>query len=315
MPADDRQRRLSRELAFTAFARPDSRGLQSWVVDRMATLLDERRLRAGESLFVEGDPSDLLYFMSEGRVQMVREGAPVWTFEGRWVLGSHEALLERPRLRTAVALTDLDLVTVRADAWLELVEDSFDTARMIVENTARGLAGLYTRLGDDAFPAPATAPSLRLPSGPLDLVERLLVLGDVALLCDAGVQTLTNLAAAADEVAFAPGQEVLARGTPRDRLFIVADGLVEASREDPPVLGRFGPGDMVAGAVALAEPSLAWRAHAVRPTRALALRIELLLDELEEHFDVVRAAMTAMATERARVMDRIVERHPGTVFR
>jgi CRP-like cAMP-binding protein len=77
------------------------------------------------------------------------------------------------------------------------------------------------------------------------------VLSDVALLREAGVQTLANLAAGAQEVSFPAGAEVLARGAERDRLFIVADGLVEAAREGPAVSGRFGPGALVAGGAAL----------------------------------------------------------------
>jgi CRP-like cAMP-binding protein len=315
VPVADRQQRLSRELAFAAFARPDARGMPSWVLDRLAALLEERRLSAGETLYARNDPPSSIYFMSEGRVELVREGSPTWTFEGRWVLGTHEALLERPRNRTAVALTDLELVTVRADAWLDLVEDSFETARMIVESSARGLVAHYSRLGDAAFPAPAPAPPLPLPAGRLDLVERLLILSEVALLREAHVQTLTNLAAAAEEVAFAPGEDLFVRGRPRDRLIIVADGLVEAERQDPPVSGQFGPGDLVTGAAALGDRTREWRARAVEPTRALTLRIDLLVDELEEHFDMVRSAMAAMSAEVQRLMDLSVERTPGLVFR
>lgn len=314
MPAADRIHRLSRELAFTAFA-PVSQRLRGWIFDRLASAIDEQSLSAGENLFAEGDPPEVIYFMSEGGVRMTKDGAPPWTFEGRWVLGSHEVLLERPRARTAVALTDLELVTIRADAWLELVEDSYDTARMIVENTARYLAGVYDQLGEEAFAAPAAPVSLPLPAEPLNLVERLLVLCEVAILRSAGVQALTDLAASADELTFAPGEDVLARGVPRDRLFIIADGQVVASREDPAVVGRFGPGDLVLAAAALGESSLAWRARAVRPTRVLAVRIETFFDEIEEHFDLVRAAMVAMSEERERLLDRLVRRSPGVVFR
>ena len=314
MPAADRLHRISQELAFTAFA-PVGQSLRGWIFDRLASAIDEQRLRAGDTLFTQGDPPESLYFMSEGAVRMVRDGAPTWTFEGRWVLGSHEVLLERPRGRTAVALTDLELVTIRADAWLELIEDSFDIARMVVENTARWLAGLYNQLGGEAFAAPAATPSLPMPGESLNLVERLLVLSDVAMLRGAGVQALTDLAAGADEVTFAPDDEVLAPDVPREQLFIIAEGQVEASRDEPAVTGRFGPGDVVLGAAALGESSLAWRAHAKTPTRALAIVIETYFDELEEHFDLVRAAMMAMAEDRERLLDRIVERSPDSVFR
>src|SRR5215470_13328963 len=69
MPGDNRQQRLSRELAFLAFTR-DSRGIQRWVLDRLATLFDERRVRAGETLYSVGEPADILYFMSQGSVRM-----------------------------------------------------------------------------------------------------------------------------------------------------------------------------------------------------------------------------------------------------
>src|SRR5262249_59733974 len=102
---------------------------------------------------------DTLYFMSRGAVRLAREGSPAWTLDGRWVLGGNDVLLERPRNRTATALTDLELVTIPGGAWLELIEDSFDLARMIVQNTAPRTAGLYARPGDAPSPPPAAAPS------------------------------------------------------------------------------------------------------------------------------------------------------------
>lgn len=313
MPAADRQRRLSLELAFTAFSR-DTRTMQKWVIDRLASLFDDRRVRAGEVIYRRGDPADTLFFMNKGTVRVMAEGSPTWAFEGRWVLGSAEVLLERPRSRTAVAVTDVDLVTIPADGWLALIEDSFDLARMIVQNTARGLTVFYGVLGDASFLEPATAPSLPLPTGPLDLVEKLLILSEVDILTEADVQSLTDLASSAEEVSFAPGDVILPRGAVRERLFVIADGLAEASREEPAVRGRFGPGSVVAGAAAFGDASTPWRAVALTPVRALSIPIELLLDELEEHFDVVRAAMMAMANERERLFDALMEKDPTAIF-
>jgi CRP-like cAMP-binding protein len=48
----------------------------------------------------------------------------------------------------------------------------------------------------------------------------------------------------------------------------------------------------------LADGVPAWRARAATPVRALAFRVEDWFDLLEEHFEMVRATLRALARQR-----------------
>src|SRR5271165_5310501 len=124
---DPRHTRVSHELFLAAFGARMG-GFESWVHDRLVSLLDEEQVRAGETLFAVGDTPEFFYFMREGGVRLLREGRRTWDLDGRRVFGLLDGLLDRSRTRTAVATTDLRLMKVRIDAWLELLDDSFELA-------------------------------------------------------------------------------------------------------------------------------------------------------------------------------------------
>src|SRR5579864_5366542 len=101
---DMRHLRVSRELFLAAVGVHLGR-FESWVTDRLVSLLEEEEVRAGEVLFSMGDTP-------EGGVGLVREGHRSWQLEGRHVFGIVDGLLDRSRTRTAVARTDLQLMRV-----------------------------------------------------------------------------------------------------------------------------------------------------------------------------------------------------------
>jgi CRP-like cAMP-binding protein len=174
---------------------------------------------------------------------------------------------------------------------------------------------LYERLAPSGgFPEPAPADVLGLPEGPLDWIERTLVFTEVPLLRGAGVQSLTALAANAEELRFGAGEMLAEAGRHRERLFVVAEGLFEGWRERPDVAARFGPGSIVLGAAAVGEQGLAWSARALTGGRVIALGIEDWFDELEDHFEAIRAALGVYATERERLLDLLAEREGGLVL-
>ncbi|HEY8041911.1 MAG TPA: cyclic nucleotide-binding domain-containing protein [Polyangiaceae bacterium] len=302
--ADLRRTRISREMSLAALAVVP--GAEGWMIDRMTSLLEEQEVRSGDVIFSAGDLPDHIYFMRQGRIRLTREGAPPWTFEGRWVIGVFDVTLDRPRTRTATALDDLHLMKVQADAWLELLEDSFQLARGALFNQARTLASLEDQLGAGAdISGPGAPVTMWIPKRPLDLVERMATLTEMPLLQGAGVQTLADLAAVTTEVVFEPGQRLLERGVPRDRLLLVLEGEAEASRSAPEIVRRFGPGSLVCGAAAIGEPGLAWEVTAGVRTRVLSLLITDWLDLMEDHFDLLRAALATLTTERERLLDQL----------
>jgi len=308
---DARRVRIGRELFLAGLGIPLD-VLDSWAIDRLIWLLDEQPIHAGELLFSAGDPAEFLYFMRDGKVKMTREGAAPWTFEGRWLLGGFEALADRPRDRDAVALVDFSALRIPTSVWLDLLEDSFTLARGAVLNTALAVARLEDRVPADAPRATQDPP--RVGSGPLTLVERLALLINVRMLRGGGVQALADLAAASEERSYGSGDRVLERGVERTHLHLVVHGEVEALRVDPGASRRYLPGDIVCGVASFGGPALAWEARAVAPTRVLSFPIELWFDLMEEHFDVVRSTLSAVAARRVLLLDHLAEQSGGLVL-
>jgi CRP-like cAMP-binding protein len=313
MPESVRDPRLLRELLFVAFSA--NRRIESWVAERLRASLGERRVAAGETLYTAGDLPDHVYFMNGGSVAFLRPGSPDFVREGRWVIGINEAAAMSARRRTAVAQSDLLLLTTPARVWHEICEDDIDFARGFVFEGAQGIVQMHERLAPDGgFEQPGTSCTLAADE-PLTLIDRLLFLRGVALLAGGSVQALTDLARATTEVSYLPGEVILRRGAPRDRLVLVVSGHVEMGRRDPDVAASFGPGDVVGGAVAVGDAKLEWEARAVEATRTLSLPVELFADEMDDHFDLFRSAMNALIDRREDLTDLLVSRTGITVLR
>ena len=303
MTDDERLRRLSREIFFSGFFRTSSIAFDSWMVDRITPHLREVDVRAGETVYREGDPPDSLVLMTSGRLRATRVGAPSWTFDGRWVLGTLDLLAVRPRTRTLTALVDTHTVHLDADAWIDLLEDSFEAARGAVMGNARALMMFHDRLAPTGGFVPARSSPELLPASPMTFVDRLATLTELDLMRGAGVQSLADLAEATEEITLDEGQLVFARDASGGRVFLVVEGLVEASRQGPLVSARFGPGQVVAGAAAFGAWGAPWEARAVTRTRLLSFTVERLLDEMEDHFDLLRSLLTGLSFERERLFE------------
>ncbi len=141
---DPRLQRTSREL-FLAVLTGGAANLETWVIDRMTSVVEEEDAPAGKRLFAEGEPPESIFFIRDGRLRLERDGTTPWVFEGRTAIGVFDALLDRPHARTAIAETDLHLLKLRVDYWLELLEDSFGLARAALRNSVITVAGLEAR--------------------------------------------------------------------------------------------------------------------------------------------------------------------------
>lgn len=312
--ADDRERmqRISRELLFSSFMGGTIGGDESWIIERIATSLEEYLASAGEILFREGDPSDYVYFMAEGRARMSRVGHADWIYEGRWVIGTIDVLVGRPRARTATIEADTRLFRYRGDLWSDLMEDSFEITANALSGSARGTAALYTRIAPEpAFPEPSHDP---LPYDSSTLVGRALLLSDLPLLRGASVQALTDMAEVTISETLAEGQTLFPPRLGAKRVYVVVRGLVEVYREEPRMTGQFGPGTIVGSALCLGNDG-AWGARALRPSEVLSFSTEEWFNQIEEHPGMARVAMAALALEREALMERIASKQRELVLR
>jgi CRP-like cAMP-binding protein len=302
---DTSHARVSRELFLAAFGAELGRMVPA-TIDRLTWLLEEEDVLSGETLFAEGEAPECFYFLREGRIQLVREGSAPRTAKGPAVVGMSDALLDRPRSRTAIVLADTRIMRVRIDDWVELLDDSFELTRASILSSARRVALLEEQLLDMGIVPWTTSGGVSQAAGPrLGVIERLAALMDALPLRQAGVQTLSDLALVADELTFEPGDVLFDRGAKRDRVFLVVQGEVAATRRPSDVEWTFGPGHIVCGAAALSDVSCAWGASAKSRVRALAFRTEDWFDLMEEHFDLVRSALAGLVLERERLLELV----------
>jgi CRP-like cAMP-binding protein len=309
---EERLQRIGREIFLAALGLPLDK-VDTWVIDRLTSILDEQEVHEGETIFTAGEPVTFIYFMQDGRVRFTREDGPSWTLEGRWVMGGFEAMSDRPSTHTVTALTDFYGMRVPAVDWVELLEDSFALARSAVMNASRALTRIEERVPTGAPVAPRELSSVR--PGALGLVERLALLLDVRMLRLAGVQALADLAATSQQVSFDVGELVVERGVDRGQLICVVDGEVLAEREGSAMVRRYGPGDMVCAAAILGGVAGDWQARTVAPTRGISFPVEALFDLMEEHFDLVRSTMAALGARRELLLEHMAAASDDVVLR
>jgi CRP-like cAMP-binding protein len=296
---EERARRVSREMFVAAFGPLGE--AENWLIERITAVLEERIVRAGEAVYAEGDPPSWIHFMHDGRVRTSRKDGPAWTLQGRWILGIFEGILDVPRVTTAIAETDLQLLRTPTSSWLEMIEDSFDLTRGSILVATRSATELELCLAAPYAPAPIV-PRIRRAS---TLIEKLTFMLDVPMLRGAGVQALADLASGTQEETFDAGQVVLERGVERDRLVFVVDGEVRADRASPEIVRTYGYAQLVCGAASIGPWSAPWRAVATVPTRTLSVPFEAGFDAIEEHFDLARSVLAAVATHRQLVLEQL----------
>jgi CRP-like cAMP-binding protein len=305
---DPRLVRTSREL-FLSVLTGGAGNLEPWVLDRMTSVLDEEDVEAGKRLFAQGEQPEYIFFVRDGRIRLERDGSNPWIFEGRSVIGVFDALLDRPHTRTATAESNQHLLKLRTEDWLDLLEDSFGLARAALANSVSTVAALEARQwasqAQPRGPAVVLAPSVE---PPVAFVERVAILAETPLVRAAGIQVLVELAESLEELTFQPGDPLFQRGESHGRAHLVLQGEVVAQRSNPDLQVLFGPGSFVGGAASLGDSIDAWQARAATYTRVLSMRLEDWLDLMEEHFDLVRSALSALALSREAILDELAEK-------
>lgn len=297
--------RIARELVLRSLlmARVPGEADDARLGARLADAIDELPLRDGEPLYGQGDTSEHAFVVAEGRIAVETERRRS-TFGPGEPVGLLDAVRRRPRAGRASAEGETRVLRFRVDDWLELLEDNFTYARDTVIGAARLVHGVSVVAGAAGAPTPSAPPpagSLR-PATELDDVERALALRAVPLLHRASVQALIDLARLSSDLVVAPDGLVFEARRQR-HLYVVARGLVRARQQgEPPFAVDFGPGSLVGGLGALAGLEEHYEARALEPSLLVRFEREDYFDLMEDHFDMVRSALTALIDERERLL-------------
>jgi CRP-like cAMP-binding protein len=285
--------RVERELFLRATV---GRNLPS--TRELAELLRDVSFEKGSLIYREGEPADEIFFVRRGRVGLARAGGPQREFGPGSVIGIFDVEQDQPRARSALALTDVELLALSSEDRLELLEDSFEHTRALIRMTAARLDELGRYGGATLEPGETLAPKPE----PLLLIERVFTLRDTPAFRKASIQALVSLAPAADELRLGAGERLFERGEAREVLYVVVAGCLELEYADGQHQ-RFGGASLLGGGAAFGAALSRQTARALTPAVVLRMREEDFYDVMEDHFELARSVKSYQAAEHEGWLD------------
>lgn len=265
---------------------------------------------ASDRLFREGDAPQFIYFLVDGEVHLVREGAEPWAFGQGDVVGVLDADAADLHRRSAIAQTDVHALAVRVRDWHDTQEDNLEMVRLRLQGNARNLLerglSLAPSCGFEQHVSLGAAPSLVSQmslADELNAFERLLSLRLAPAFSLAGTQSLLELAREAREVRLSPGEVLFQEGDEARSFFVNVTGVVSLERRGMEMTAQFGPTALVGGYMGIGQVTYPVTARAETELVAMSIELAHLLEVMEDHYDLIRAMMAFMALERMRVQD------------
>jgi CRP-like cAMP-binding protein len=299
----DRATRVKRELFLRSLFPGKPPGS---VARQLLKLMRERSLREGEILYERGAEATEAYFLVEGSIELRGEDVEPWRFEKGSVLGMLDCSIQRPHGRQAIALSDVDVLAIKAEDWMEVFEENRGYARIVREVLGQFHHKVVLEMAPGGgFPPRQLTPVETLEVGVLEgsMVDRVVALRSSVHFETASVQSLCELAARGDIVRAEGSGRVLDPGGAGQRLFVVVAGVVEVERAVAPIVrAAFGPGDLVLGSASLAGLLTEYSMTACTDALVLWFGASDLDDVTEDHFDLARSMFRGISLERVRIM-------------
>ena len=121
-------------------------GLEQDQIESILPLMEQEEFEAGTDIIVEGDRSDRLRFILEGRVAVVKNGIILVELDEGSVFGEMEVLDVEPVEATVKALASTKVMTLTMDALGEIYESDLKTYSFMIMNLARDLSRRLRRM-------------------------------------------------------------------------------------------------------------------------------------------------------------------------
>ena len=242
----------------------------------LAENVSEASYRTGELVAPPGK-LDSVHLVVEGAIE---SGAK--TARAREAFGLLELLADRPLVVPARATSATRTLQLFASDLGDVLEEGFGVLRGVLHELAARVAW-----------RPGAAPrQIEIPDGaPLGLVERLLVLRQLAPFASARLEPLGALAHSAEETTFAPGALVARAGERAAAVHVVLEGRVRATTGDP-----LTAGSTIGGVEALGELPHARTFEAASRVRTLAFPSQAIFDVIEDHTELGLAVLATFAS-------------------
>lgn len=92
-------------------------------LSHIAAITEEVDYPGGENIYMEGDISDSLYVVIEGKVRLHRAGTEIMTAQAKDVFGTWALFDDEPRVATATTQEDCILLRLDKEEFYDLLAD------------------------------------------------------------------------------------------------------------------------------------------------------------------------------------------------
>jgi CRP-like cAMP-binding protein len=262
----------------------------------------EQFFRKGAEIFKSGEPLESFHVVVEGQVRA--HGGE----HGDSLVGPSEALgflslLSRSEEGLeAVAEADTVTLEIDADDMYDVLEDHFSILVTQLQSVSSVILNERKNIPDGTYLAPAES-ELEVRDRQLDLVERLLLVRRAGF-DRTNIDALIQVVRMMTEIGIRSGTKLWRPGDTSGHSYIIVSGTIRCILDEGKRHFRAGPGYPVGNIESLAgEPR--WY-EAVTETNVVALRAEAdaLLDVLEDHNELGRDFLAAMASGAIRVIEQ-----------
>ena len=112
----------------------------------IAAITDEVSFQAGETIFKEGEISDAMYMVIEGKVRLTRGDQEVMVAQKKDVFGTWALFDDEPRVAAATTLENSRLLQIDKEDFIDLLADHVAITQSVLKTMVKRLRNLMTRI-------------------------------------------------------------------------------------------------------------------------------------------------------------------------
>lgn len=112
----------------------------------IAAITDEVEFKEGETIFEEGEISDAMYMVIDGKVRLTRGDQEVMVAQKKDVFGTWALFDDEPRVATATTLENSRLLHIDKEDFIDLLADHVAITQSVLKTMVKKLRNLMTRI-------------------------------------------------------------------------------------------------------------------------------------------------------------------------
>ncbi|MGF1670809.1 MAG: Crp/Fnr family transcriptional regulator [Balneolaceae bacterium] len=112
-------------------------------LSHLASIAEVRHIDQGKILFHENDPSDALYILISGKINMVKNNSTIYEIGDFEAVGTLGFFDQEPRIFTAVCEKPCRMLEIDSTAFFDLLEERIHIARYLLKYFVKRLRAVY----------------------------------------------------------------------------------------------------------------------------------------------------------------------------